>query len=96
MVDLVDMVDPVDIDRFQELYRQLKTMNSVDTKGKLTVDQCVHLIPSGTKQTFKKSGAIGWLDPITKRAISFHDLNARNAWILLQCEKGVFATPTNN
>ena len=72
---------------------KLKDLGNLLSKGKDTKypKDLEPFIPAGTKQTTSKKGVITWYDPITECAMTFHNIHFRNAWIIIQIEKGVFA-----
>jgi len=53
-------------------------------------DPCAEWVPVGTIEKTKPDGSIEWWDPITKRAMVFHNISYRHAWIIIQRDKGIF------
>jgi hypothetical protein len=78
------MVSLADNNEFQYLRAQAANMSWRDIAA---LDEWV---PPGTEQRIGEGGIIIWLDPVIKRCINFHDMPARNAFIMLNRDKGVF------
>lgn len=83
------MVDIEDDEKFQQLAR---TFSCAWYEG---YDPVGMYIPPGTIQSVNKDGSINWLDPITKRAMLFHNVHFRNAFIVIQRDKGKFKLNEN-
>lgn len=82
------MVDMKDIEKYDELRDMFSQVYAVEDG--VRVDPCKDWVPEGTIEILNKDGTISWLDPILKRAMLFGDHAARNAWITLQRDKGVY------
>ncbi len=83
------MVSIEDDARFKQLYWVL---SSATYEGH---DPARKWIPMGTSETTNKNGSINWWDPVTRRAMCFGNVHWRNAWIILNKEKGVFKEEIN-
>lgn len=78
------MITFQEIDEYTALYQAHKA------DPQLAIDARVEdLIPEGTKQKTNKKGVISWLDPVTKRSLSFANIHARNAWLVQKERQGV-------
>ncbi len=80
-----------EINKINRLTHMFESVVAYDEKGKMIdLNKWDEFLPEGTKEKVYKNGRIDHLDPITKTAISFKNIHARNAWICVQRDKGVF------